>query len=65
MAMSDLLAMTLTKDPRPNEELYVWERNALDWLAKQREDDPETSMNLWTYNRMRDYLAWRASLPAA
>lgn len=49
--ISELLVATLTKAEEDRRHLYVWEREAIEWLRHQWAVDPETQINMWTANR--------------
>lgn len=57
MVISDMLAMTLIRDSEAGRQLYCWERDGVRWLSEQRKRDPDTMMNAWTSDLVRDFEA--------
>ncbi len=49
--IASLLAHTLDKAETEGRQMYVWEREAVEWLRKQWELDPKTQINMWTADR--------------
>jgi len=49
--MASLLVQVLTRAEEENRHLYVWEREAIEWLREQWKRDKDTLINMWVAHR--------------